>query len=940
MNLNIQGGLIHKKEEELEFLLNKHNINVICISEHHQTQDIHNFKAGNYKTLNFFSRSHFQKGGVCIIGQEHLNYTKLAFNNSTEKNFEMCAIKCNISKSETVTICSIYRSPNGDFEAFVDGLSAMLENTYHANNKIILCGDVNINLLENNKQTQTLINLLSEYNMTPTILEPTRITHNTKTCIDNIFVNFTYIKSKVIETHISDHTYQLLSFKCENPENIVSDCYYRNFSTNNIQAFKNAISIVDWTSLYNEVRSNDVDGCFNIFYSEIQNIFESIFFPIKKNKYRTPKNNKNKWFTPELKNISRMLHEMHKINSRINSPLYKHRYRELKQYYRKQIKNSKKTFNNNRLKNAKNINKESWSIINENSGNKNKKLKISKIISENKNITEQSEICETLNDYFASFANSSDPPQCVDPRIPIHARSLFLFPTTPNEVEKSIAKVCQKKSAGIDEIPGTLCLAIKNIVAPILSQLINLSFSQGVYPSALKISKILPIFKNKGSSCDVENYRPVALQCHFAKIFESCFNDRLTNFLESNLIITKYQNGFRAKHSTGTALDNALQHIYDSLNAKETVLGLFWDMSRAFDTVDHDVLTKKLYNMGIRGPAYSWIKSYLSNRTQRVVIDGVKSSPRVVSRGIPQGSCISPTLFNCYINDMPNNDITNTYFVLYADDTNIIVTGKKRSDLIENSHAGINHVNNWCKDNGIKLNKHKSVSMEIVTKNTTINSNLLIRVEGHSVQCTESTKFLGLNIDQKLTWKIHIEKILPRLSSCSFLIQSIRDTVSMDILKLVYYGLFQSVMAYGIVHWGSASGAERVFVAQKRAVRYMTRARGRGSCVDLFKSLHIMTFPSLYLYSLLLYVKGNLELWNKRSHIHNHNTRNNNMLDIPYSRLSTGQQSPRYVGLKAYNHAMVRHECFEETDNLATFKHKIKTFFINKCYYSVNEFFR
>ena len=511
------------------------------------------------------------------------------------------------------------------------------------------------------------------------------------------------------QAHISDHTFQVLTLAENNSKNVIDESYYfRNFSINNVEAFKVAMSAVDWTNLHAEVRSSDADTCFNVFYERLLTIFESIF-PLVEKKHKNQNNNKkNKWFTPELGNISKMLHEMHQIKSRIDLPFYNVRYRELKLYYRKQIKIAKKTFNDNRIKSSKNINKESWSIIKEANGGIGKKHKISQILLNDQSITEGSAICEAFSEYYAGFANNSDPPRSRDTtNVPMREGSFFLYPTSPDEVEKVINKMCKKKSSGTDDIPGTVCIAVKHLIAPILSQLINLSFLQGIYPSALKNSKITPLFKNKGNTSEVENYRPVALQCQIAKVFESCFNKRLTQFLENNSILSRYQNGFREGHSTNTALDYALQHIYDCLNNRESVLGLFWDMSRAFDTVDHGRLTKKMFNMGIRGPANCWIKSYLSDRTHQVVIDGVKSSPQIVKRGIPQGSCVSPTLFNCYINDLPNETLQNTYFVLYADDTNVIVTGKQRTELSTNYKLGTDHINSWCTDNGIQLNKKK-----------------------------------------------------------------------------------------------------------------------------------------------------------------------------------------------------------------------------------------
>ena len=690
--------------------------------------------------------------------------------------------------------------------------------------------------------------------------------------------------------------------------------------------------------MYEGILINDANICFEIFNNNIQSVF-NIFFPVIIVPDKQVTCNIKKWYTPELRNLSKMLHEMRVTNKRINNPYYNSRYKQLRKFYNDQIKIAKKTYNSNRIKNAKNISQETWKIIKENNPSKYSSPNLTKISCGNKVTTDQQEISENFNSYFANFSNGCDPPKSSHPTTPILPNTFFLSPTTAEEVERVLGEACQKKSAGSDEIPGKVCLAIKELISPILSQLINLSFLQGKYPNTLKNSKIVPIFKNKGSPLEVENYRPIALQCQFAKFFEKCFNNRLTKFLEKYSLISSNQNGFIPNYSTNTALDAALQHIYDSINHGDAVMGLLFDMSRAFDTVDHDFLVQKLNNIGIRGPANDWIKSYLSDRTQQVVIGSVKSSTQNINRGIPQGSCLSPTLFNCYINDLPNNNIPNTRFILYAGDTNILITSKNRSNLPKNSISGIEHVSNWCENNGIKLNNNKTLSLEVTTKNAKINSSLLIKIESKSIENVSATKFLGICIDRKLTWSDHIDNILPKLSSCTFLIQNIRDTVSVDVLRLAYFGLFQSVIAYGIIHWGSASHADRIFVAQKRVIRCMSRAKWRDSCPDLFKRLEVMTFPCIYIYALLLYVRNNIEGWTRRTDIHTHDTRYKNNLNLPFSRLSISQQSPQYIGLKVYNRALTSYRCFNGSDSLVTYRSKIKSALISKCFYSVEQFF-
>ena len=243
----------------------------------------------------------------------------------------------------------------------------------------------------------------------------------------------------------------------------------------------------------------------------------------------------------------------------------------------------------------------------------------------------------------------------------------------------------------------------------------------------------------------------------------------------------------------------------------------------------------------------------------------------------------------------------------------------------------------WCNNNGINLNSSKSVAMQFYTKNTNINSSLLVKVEGKSIANVTSTKFLGIHIDQKLTWSVHIENIVSKLSSYCFVIRNIRGTVSNDVLKLLYFGLVQSTISYGIIYWGQAHDAFKIFTTQKKIIRYMMGLPITASCRQHFKSLGIMTLPSLYIYSLIIYTRNQNSI-QKRKDIHDYDTRTKNDMATPFYRLSVCQQNPRYIGIKMFNKLTKLHK-IDNNFNMSRFKTELKKFLISKCYYSVDDFF-
>ena len=203
-----------------------------------------------------------------------------------------------------------------------------------------------------------------------------------------------------------------------------------------------------------------------------------------------------------------------------------------------------------------------------------------------------------------------------------------------------------------------------------MADLFNLSFKTGVFPSVLKTAKVIPIFK-KDSKLDYSNYRPISLLSNIEKILEKPMYRRLYTFLNNKNIIYDLQFGFRQQYSTSHALINITENIRKTLDDGNIGCGVFVDLQKAFDTVDHQILLAKLNHYGIRGVSNDWFKSYLSNRNQYVSINGYESSLAVINCGVPQGSVLGPLLFLLYINDL-NQTIKFCKVPHFADDTNLL----------------------------------------------------------------------------------------------------------------------------------------------------------------------------------------------------------------------------------------------------------------------------
>ena len=289
-----------------------------------------------------------------------------------------------------------------------------------------------------------------------------------------------------------------------------------------------------------------------------------------------------------------------------------------------------------------------------------------------------------------------------------------------------------------------------------------------------------------------------------AKVFERIIYDQLYAYLEEHNIICKYQSGFRAIHSTVTALLEATDTWAYNIDCGKINAVVFLDLKKAFDTVDHEILLSKLSNYSIYGNAHQWFKSYLENRTQMCSINGSLSQSCLLSCRVPQGTILGPLLFLLYINDLPNC-LSNCEQRMYADDTHLTYAGDNADNIQLQLNQDLENVHNWLRANKLTLNMTKTEFMLIGSRQrlSTLTESPTFAINDFQVSQVTTAKSLGVTIDDRLDWSGHIEKVTKKVASGIGAIKRIRHLVPQATLQLIYQALIQPHFDYCNIVWGN-----------------------------------------------------------------------------------------------------------------------------------------
>ena len=647
------------------------HVHAIAIAETHFDELKSNlFHMPGYK---LFSKNRHNKkgGGVAILVKSNFQCKEISLPYQ-ESVFECIGVEVTFANKDKMLLIELYRAPNASTQDFLTHYKKLIETTKKYK-RVAFAMDNNLDLIKKDvyQPIKDFLDLSIENSYNPSILLPTRITHNTATLIDNIFIKYDDIPSCracLINSDISDHLPCMVEFKASNVFNEFT-YEYRCMSSKNIANINKDLHEHDFNNVY--IPSNGLDDCVETFTKTItQSIDRNC--PLEVGHVELNKTHHSPWMTKGLlTSLRKCSRKYGKIKSLPQNDPKRMQYNSYRNILNKTKRASRIEYFTSFINRIKENSGDIWNCI---------KVALDKCKHK-----------QNLPSEFYIKGNLIDDPKLIANEFAMHystigkrisekiskssknytnylkdpiKKNLYLYPTNEQEILKILSRLKNKKSFGEDGISNMLLKSIKHQIAKPLSFMINKSIMLGEFPSAFKHAIVKPLFKAKNDQL-IENYRPISLLRVTSKIFEKVIHFRLSNFLEENNIYDDRQYGFRKGRSTVDAIKDIIGNIIEKVEDKQFVYLILLDLSKAFDVIEKEIILHKLNHYGIRGLPNKWIESFLTGQTLSVNYNDICTSNKYnVEFGSPQGGILSPTIF-CVSNKRSEimSQICNKFYV-------------------------------------------------------------------------------------------------------------------------------------------------------------------------------------------------------------------------------------------------------------------------------------
>ena len=834
-----------------------HEFSIIALTETHLNKNCNvNLNIEGYNSYDVFRNEY--GGGIKVYVRNDLNAKILNDCSGVFDDFECLSLKITYDK-RSLYICTIYRPPDRSKAEFNARITELIDKI-NSIDGLILAGD--INMCSKKRDTDHFVNefVLSmltrgfiNYIDKETYIRPGTV--NPTSALDHVWTNVTARGfSFVVEPPLSDHCACVLAFQLKIPHTKVK-IEFNDFSDANKERFLNNILMeADNFSPPN----TGINDSFLYFDNYIRRITKN-YFPTRIKHVSFKRLNKPYLSTRIIKCI-RFKHRLFRLVKVGIVPydIYMNYTTVLRHVIRIAENNHcKSVFSENRRNPRK-----TWQNINRLIG---KSTVDSSEMTFNVGGIETSDGDRIVNGFARYFyelplnIKNDIVPVNIDllHLVPNNLSSMLFTPVSDHEVRKIIESL--KKSNEKHDLSSRVLKLGSVYFSSQLCNLFNTSIESCVYPDCLKIARVVPIHKKKDKSVFC-NYRPVSVLPLVNKIYEKIIFKRIVNFVEKHNIIAKEQHGFRSGLGTETACLDLMKILLPVYQNKKYAITVMLDQSSAFVLVEHELLLKKLYRMGIRGPIHQLLKSYLEDRHFYVNYNNYLSTMYDVVGSVPQCGVLAPYLFNLYSNDLIAY-ISECSSVVYADDNSVTLVGHSIPILYDLMNDVLIKISTWCRYNGLKVNSEKTKYLFFSSSRVELDDHLKLYLDGNDIERVKCFKYLGMHIDDSLKFHEQILRLNGSLSRICAITYRICESFSFEAARAYYFSNVYSVISYCItVYGGMLTNTDRLRRTQRYQDRIVNLLFSKHvnsiSLYDLYVNVKLLRISDIYKFKCSIFVHG------------------------------------------------------------------------------------
>jgi len=813
------------------------------------------------------------------------------------------------------TVLLIYRFCGGSKQTFVNELDSKLCGI---TGPAMLTGDINLDILQPHSCNEYL-NLLASNGLRSLVNEPTRVGLTASSCLDHVFlrgdnsrISAVSAVCRVVPAPFSDHSAILADIRGVGGGGQQRAESQMKYEAVDFERLGKELFEVNWDFLRS---SESVDSAFQSFTDKITTAIRSATTTktlSSKTRKRAP------WASSELVKLANEKANLYKLAKRYpQNEHIKMRLKDTSKKVTRQSRADKKAFYDKQLADCGTDVKNYWKVINSVVGKKKENIECLKVedichrVAGNENF-----LADKVNEYFCSIAKKlSDKvtPAGLSNHVGLGDRSLNsfgVFEFTEAAVYNAINGVANKDSAGEDNIRIKVVKECAGLLAPPLTYLFNRSLKEGIFPSSLKTAVVVPVYKG-GDKAGMTNYRPIALLSVFSKVFEILMKERILSFLIKNKFFGEKQYGFLPKKCTDDALVSQVSEIARNLENGKKVAAVYLDITKAFDTVNHDILLNKLENCGFRGNILNWFTTYLKYRSQAVKLNNVFSDRIHIDSGVPQGSTLGPLLFLIYVNDLVKLNLRGSLYS-FADDTAAVYVAENKIQLLAKINEDMKTLTSWFYNHRLFPNLSKTKIISFGYKNPPNLENCVILhakpncangCDCKPISQVTEIKYLGVMLDSKMTWVSQTLYLQGKLRKLNYVLHYASQHFSEKHLIRIYTALYDSVLRYGIINWGGASAylIKPLSVLQKRAIRSIAGIRVGDGTGTWFQRLKILNLEKLHKYCAACYVHKRKDMFNVQLRLRAGMRTGDVAAHVPHWIKVHSQQQGAYQAPRLYN---------------------------------------